>query len=55
VAQVYTLPPIRNDIDWFKDVLFSILEPAFPNGGVSGEAALYTIKLISGLQEQIEL
>jgi len=53
VAQVYALPPIRNNVMWFKETLFTILEPAFPNGGVSDEAARFANRLITGLQEQI--
>ncbi|MCK4950498.1 MAG: hypothetical protein KAS48_01675 [Gammaproteobacteria bacterium] len=54
VAQVYALPPIRDDLMWFKDTLFTILEPAFPNSGVSDKAARFALKLIAGLQEQIQ-
>ena len=53
IAQVYSIPVIRNDVQWFRDVLFTILEPAFPNGGVSDEAERFAQKLISGLQEQV--
>lgn len=54
IAQVFALPPIRDNLDWFKEVLFTILEIAFPNGGVSDEAARFAAKLIVGLQEQME-
>jgi hypothetical protein len=54
IAQVYALPQIQSDLRWFQEVLFTILEPAFPYGGVSGEAARFAEKLISGLTEQLE-
>ena len=54
VEQVYALPPIRDNVDWFRDTLFTILEPAFPNGGVSGAAARFAEKLILGIQEQMD-
>ena len=53
IEQVYALPPIRDNLAWFESTLFTILEPAFSNGGVSGEAAVFASKLISGLQEQM--
>jgi hypothetical protein len=54
IAQVYALPPIRNSKEWFDSVLFTVLEPAFPNGSVSDEAARFARKLIAGIKEQIE-
>lgn len=54
IEQVYALPPIGNNLDWFDRTLFTILEPAFPNSSVSGEAARYAEKLLSGIREQIE-
>lgn len=54
IDQVYALPPIKNNLAWFENTLRTILEPAFPNGGVSGKAAMFAKKLILGLQEQIE-
>ncbi|MCU7797059.1 MAG: hypothetical protein KZQ75_08015 [Candidatus Thiodiazotropha sp. (ex Myrtea spinifera)] len=53
VAQVYALPPIKNNVQWFRDTLFTILEPAFPNGGVADEAERFARKLIQGIKEQI--
>ena len=53
IDQVYAIPPIGNNTNWFKETLFTILEPAFPNGGVSNEAARFANKLIAGLKEQI--
>ena len=54
IEQVYALPPIRNNVIWFDETLFTILMPAFPNGGVDGTAARFAAKLISGIQEQIK-
>jgi len=53
IDQVYAMPPIKNNIVWFKETLFTILEPAFPNGGVSDEAAKFANRLITGLKEQL--
>ncbi len=54
IEQVYALPPIGNDLDWFDKTLFTILEPAFPNSSVSGAAARFAEKLVSGIRKQIE-
>jgi hypothetical protein len=54
IEQVYSMPPIRNNLTWFDETLFTILQPAFPNGGVDGEAARFAAKLISGIQKQIK-
>ncbi len=54
VDQVYALPPIKDNVAWFNSTLHTILELAFPNGGVTDEAARFAEKLISGLNEQIE-
>src|SRR5690554_6198470 len=39
IEQVYALPPIGNNLDWFCSTLFTILELTFPHSRVSGEAA----------------
>lgn len=54
IEQVYALPPIGNNLDWFDKTLFTILEPAFPNSSVSGAAARFAERLMSGIQEQTE-
>lgn len=53
IAQVYALPPIRDDIRWFKEVLDTLLQIAFPNGGVGDEGARFAKRLITGIQEQL--
>ncbi len=53
IEQVYAMPPIKSNIVWFKETLFTILELAFPNGGVSDEAARFAKRLIAGLKEQM--
>lgn len=52
IAQVFSMPPIGNDANWFGTVLNTILEMAFPCGRVSGEAARFVEKLMVGIQEQ---
>ena len=54
IEQIYALPPIKNNRAWFESTLRTILELAFPNSAVSGEAAMFAQKLMSGLQKQIE-
>jgi len=53
IDQVYAMPPIKDNVTWFKEVLFTILEPAFPNGGISDEATRFANRLIAGLKEQM--
>lgn len=53
IDQVYAMPAIKNNIVWFRETLFTILEPTFPNGGVSGEAARFAKRLIAGFKKQI--
>ena len=54
IAQVYALPSIRDDVRWFKEILDTLLDIAFPNGGVNDEAARFARRLITGIQEQLK-
>lgn len=53
IEQVHALPPIGNNVDWFKERLFTLLEIAFTDSGISDEAARFANKIISGLNEQM--
>ena len=57
IDQVYAIPPIKDDIYWFKGVLDAVLAIAFPNGGIGGgigdSAAEFGKRLIIGIEEQL--
>jgi len=54
IAQVYALPPIKDNIKWFSETLHTILEIAFPNSGITGNAVSFAKKLMAGLKEQLK-
>lgn len=62
IAQWYDLPPIRDDSRWFKEILYTLLDLAFPNVDVDNiknvnkvdeEVARFARKLIAGIKVQL--
>ena len=61
IAQWYALPPIRDDSRWFKEVLSTLLDLAFPNVDVDNinvnnvdeeeEVVRFARKLIAGIHK----
>ncbi|PCI21043.1 hypothetical protein COB64_00790 [Candidatus Wolfebacteria bacterium] len=53
INQVFAIPPIRNNSEWFHGVLYTLLEIAFPNGEISGSAKRFATKMVVGIEGQI--
>ncbi|MDH1729864.1 hypothetical protein N5F00_10225 [Pseudomonas chengduensis] len=55
INQVFAIPAIRDNHKWFEDTLMTLLEVAYPNTVLSGEAILFAHTLHGGTKQQLSL
>ena len=49
IEQAHTIPPIKDDINWFSNTLRTLLEVACPNAGLDGKAREFLKDMINGI------
>ncbi len=54
ISQVYACPAIKNNVMWFNEVLYIILEIAFPNGVITKEAKRFAVRMATGIEEHLQ-
>ena len=55
IEQAHAIPPIKNDVRWFRDTLRAVLEVACPNTGLQGEAREFLIDMLKGISTFIKV
>lgn len=50
---MFATPAIRGNHEWFEDTLMTLLEIAYPNSEISGEAISFAQKLHHGIKQQL--
>jgi hypothetical protein len=49
INQAHAIPPIKGNIQWFSNTLRAVIEVAYPNAGLEGEAREFLVDMNRGI------